>query len=69
MRQTIGYRRGSVRGGPPSTLIPFGSYSDDPAAWRQGIEFFKSGLEILAGMFVLLLVLVCWAAWKLRAHD
>lgn len=50
-------------------VFRFGKYDDDPEPWRVGIDFFKSGLEILAGVLMVLLFLVLWYAWKVYPSD
>jgi hypothetical protein len=50
-------------------VFSFGKYKDDPEPWREGIGFFKSILEIIAGVLIVLLFLVVWYACKVYPSD
>ena len=41
MRRAIAGQRGSVRGAPVQTSIPFGEFHNDPEPWRDAIHYFK----------------------------
>jgi len=51
MRRAIAGRRGSVRGAPPQTYVPFGDFHDDDEHWRPALRLVKAwfiGLAIIA---------------------
>jgi hypothetical protein len=50
-------------------VFRFGKYDEDPEPWREGIGFFKSLLEILAGVVLVIFFLVVWYAWKVYPSD
>lgn len=53
-RNTIGMRRGSVRGAPPQVYIPFGSYDPAEHQIRAAVKFFSDWFKI-AVLFVLVM--------------
>ena len=53
-RNSIGAKRGSVRGAPPQVYVPFGLYNPDERQLRETIRFFGDWLQI-AVIFVLVL--------------
>ena len=60
---TIGNKRGSVRGPPPSVYIPFGGYGPDPAeVVRPALNFFGNLIKIAIGFIILMFLLVAFAA-------
>lgn len=69
MRRSIADRRNSVRCPPPDSVYSAGCYSDDPKAWREGIQFFRSLGEIVALTIVVLGVLVLWVACRMLPRD
>lgn len=60
---TIGNKRGSVRGPPPSVYAPFGVYGPDtPEVVLPALNFFWSLIKIAIGFVILMFVLVAFAA-------
>lgn len=51
---SIGSRRGSVRGAPPQVYVPFGTYGADDEHIRAAVKFFADWLRI-AAFFVLIM--------------
>jgi hypothetical protein len=62
-RNTIGSRRGSVRGAPPQVYVPFGLYNPDEHQLRQTIRFFGDWLKIAAFFVLVIFVLAILATF------
>ncbi len=62
-RHTIGNKRGSVRGAPPSVYVAFGTYTKpgDKEPWRRAFELCKDYF-ILSVAFVVLSA-IGWCLW------
>jgi len=57
MANTIGTRRGSVRGAPPQAYVPFGTYNPGMEQIKAAIKFFGDWFKI--SIIFLLIVFVC----------
>ena len=70
-RHTIGTKRGSVRGAPPSVYIPFGSFGDDDddAPWEEALDFCKGLLGISVFFLFALFVCVLWYAFTSEGYS
>lgn len=70
-RNTIGTKRGSVRGAPPQVYIPFGSYGgrDERAPWADAFRLGKHVLLIAVGWLLLYLILAILWAVGLIPHE
>lgn len=53
-RNTIGSRRGSVRGAPPGVYVPFGTYDPFDHNIRASIKFFADWLKIAVILFLVI---------------
>jgi len=53
-RNTIGSRRGSVRGAPPQAYIPFGTYDPAEHQIRAAVKFFADWI-LISVYFVLIM--------------
>lgn len=63
---TIGNKRGSVRGAPPSVYAPFTSFhasdEDEDEAFKPVIAFFGGLVKGIVGYVILIVLLVVWYA-------
>lgn len=62
-RNSIGSKRGSVRGAPPSVYVPFGTYDPDTQKIREAIKFFGDWLKIAVAFILLIFFLVVLVAF------
>jgi hypothetical protein len=56
-RNSIGFKRGSVRGAPPQVYVPFGAYGPTDESIRGAIRFFGTWLQAAIIFVVIILAL------------
>ena len=62
-RNTIGMRRGSVRGAPPGLYVPFGTYHPDEKQLRETIKFFSNWFQIAIIFVVVIFALALFVTF------